>query len=46
MAKAIAKGRATNPTVIPARRSPTNIRFVLDLRQSTDFGSQLFMIIF
>src|SRR5207244_1355411 len=28
MAKAIAKGRATNPTVIPATRSDTNILFV------------------
>ncbi len=46
MANAIAKGRATSPTVIPARRSDTNIRLVYDLRQSTDFGSQLFMSTF
>src|SRR3984885_15651440 len=40
MAKAIAKGSATSPTVMPARRSAMNSRDVYDLRHSTDFGSQ------
>src|SRR6202044_820153 len=40
IAKAIAKGSATSPTVIPATRSAMNSRGVYDLRQSTDFGNQ------
>src|SRR6202034_4498927 len=41
MAKATAKGSATSPTVMPARRSAMNRRGVYDLRQSTDFGNQV-----
>jgi hypothetical protein len=40
IAKAIAKGSATSPTVIPARRSAMNRRGVYDLKHSTDFGNQ------
>src|ERR1700677_2165598 len=40
IAKAIAKGSATRPTVIPARRSDANKRSVKDFRQTTDFESQ------
>src|SRR5713226_3080693 len=43
MAKAIANGSATRPTVMPERRSARNKRFVYDLRHSTDLGSQLFI---
>jgi hypothetical protein len=40
MAKALPNGRATSPTVIPARRSAMNRRVVYSLRQRTDFGNQ------
>src|SRR6266849_5222688 len=46
MAKAIARGSATRPTVMPERRSARNKRFVYDLRHTTDLGSQLFIVYF
>ena len=40
MANAIASGRATRPTVTPARRSATNASREYVLSSRTDFGSQ------
>src|SRR5215471_388804 len=46
MANAMASGKATNPTVIPAIRSDTNFLRSYVRRKITDFGSQESMSIF
>src|SRR5919109_2045103 len=40
MEKAMARGRATSPTVTPASRSRRNLWLVYPRKQSTDFGNQ------
>src|SRR5258708_23104503 len=46
IAKAIARGSATRPTVMPERRSAIHKRLVYDLTHTTALASQLFIVHF